>query len=318
MAANIQGIQNGWDVYGSDGEKVGDVAEVGSNYLLVQKGWFFTKDYYIPTSAITSVEQNEVRLSLASSDIANQGWDAPPADDVSTGTYTSGTMGTTGTMGTMGTMGTAGTVGTTESVGTTGTFAQADTTSARTLDTSDEVSIPIVEESISVGKREVDSGGVRVTQRVEETPVREQVSLRDENVSVERRAVDRAATGADFANVREGVVEVRERDEQAVVEKQARIVEEVVVGKEVRERTETIEDTVRRTDVDVQQLGGETNMRSTTTSSGITGADATTTGTNEGAVEGGFSRAGNAAERATGLDLDRDQDVGQRDPRNNF
>ncbi len=300
MAANVQGIQHGWDVYGSDGEKVGDVAEVGSNYLLVQKGLFFTKDYYVPTSAISSVEQDEVRLNLASSDIADQGWDAPPADDVSTGTYTSGTVGTT------------------ETVGTTGTFAQADTTSARTLDTSDEVAIPIVEENLRVGTREVEGGGVRVTQRVEETPVREQVTLRDEDVSVERRTVDRAATDADFANVREGVVEVRERDQEAVVDKQARIVEEVVVGKEVRERTETIEDTVRRTEVDVQELGGETRTRGTTASTGVSGADVTSTGTNEGAVEGGLSRAGNAAERATGLDLDRDQDVGRRDPRNNF
>ena len=314
MAANMQGIQNGWDVYGSDGEKVGDVAEVGSNYLLVQKGWFFTKDYYIPTSAIVSVEPNDVRLSLASSDIANQGWDSPPADDVSSSTYTSGTMGTTGTMGTMGT---AGTVGTTETVGTTGAFAQADTTSARTLDTSDEVAIPIIEENLRVGTREVERGGVRVTQRVEETPVREQVTLRDENVSVERRPVDRAATDADFADVREGVVEVREHHEQVVVDKQARIVEEVVVGKDVRERQETIEDTVRRTDVDVQELGGETRTRGTTTSGSISGSDVTSTGANEGRVEGGFSRAGNAVERATGLDLDRDQDVGQRDPCNN-
>jgi uncharacterized protein (TIGR02271 family) len=116
-----------------------------------------------------------------------------------------------------------------------------------------ETTIPVVEEELKVGKREVERGGVRVESRVEEKPVTEQVQLREERVHVERRPVDRPVTDTDKA-FREGTLEVTERAEEAVVSKTARVVEEVVVGKEVAEHTETVHDTLRRTDVDVQEV----------------------------------------------------------------
>jgi uncharacterized protein (TIGR02271 family) len=114
--------------------------------------------------------------------------------------------------------------------------------------------LDVVEEQLQVGKREVDRGGVRVVQRVSQKPVRELVRLREEHVVVDRHPVDRPATGADLSNFKEGTLEVHERSEEAVVAKTARVVEEVRVGKEVRDREETIEDTVRRKDVDVERL----------------------------------------------------------------
>lgn len=118
----------------------------------------------------------------------------------------------------------------------------------------DAVTLPVVEEQLHVGKREVEGGGVRVRQRIVETPVEETVRLREEHVHVERRAVDRPLTEAD-TRLQEDVIELTERAEEAVVSKQARVVEEVVVGKQVTEREETVRDTVRRTDVDVQEVG---------------------------------------------------------------
>ncbi len=53
----------------------------------------------------------------------------------------------------------------------------------------------------------------------------------------------------------ERTYEVRERAEQVVTDKQARVVEEVVVGKTVDTRTETVSDTIRRTQVDVEKVG---------------------------------------------------------------
>jgi stress response protein YsnF len=97
---------------------------------------------------------------------------------------------------------------------------------------------------------------VRVESRGEEKPVTEQVQLREERVHVERRPVDRPVTEADAA-FREGTLEVTERAEEAVVSKTAHVVEEVVVGKQVEEHTETIRDTVRRTDVDVQEVNSK-------------------------------------------------------------
>jgi uncharacterized protein (TIGR02271 family) len=114
--------------------------------------------------------------------------------------------------------------------------------------------LDVVEEELQVGKRSLDRGGVRVVQRVSSKPVREMVRLREEHAVVERRAVNRPATGADLSNFKEGTLEIRETAEEPVVAKTARVVEEVRVGKEVREREEAVEDTVRRKDVEVERL----------------------------------------------------------------
>jgi uncharacterized protein (TIGR02271 family) len=120
-----------------------------------------------------------------------------------------------------------------------------------------EARLPVVEENVEVGKREVQRGGVRVYSHVTEKPVQEQLNLREERVNVERRPVDRPASEADFQTFKEGTIEVTETAEEPVVQKQARVVEEVVVGKDVQERTETVKDTVRRTDVQVENLGAQ-------------------------------------------------------------
>lgn len=129
-----------------------------------------------------------------------------------------------------------------------------------TVDTQGEQHFDIVEEELQVGKREVERGGVRVRSYVTSRPVEEQIRLRDERVHVERRPVDRPATGSEFAAFQEGVLEVTEHHEEAVVSKTARVIEEVVIGKTVEEHTETVRDNVRRTDVEVENLD-TTNTR---------------------------------------------------------
>jgi uncharacterized protein (TIGR02271 family) len=125
-----------------------------------------------------------------------------------------------------------------------------------------ETRIPVVEEELQVGKREVERGGVRVESRVSEKPVERDVNLKEEHVRVERHAVNRPVTNADEA-FREGTLEVTERAEVPVVAKEARVVEEVVVNKEVGERTETVRDTVRRSDVNVEEVKGTTETNRT-------------------------------------------------------
>ncbi|MBB5696579.1 YsnF/AvaK domain-containing protein, partial [Muricoccus pecuniae] len=114
-----------------------------------------------------------------------------------------------------------------------------------------EARIPIVEEHIQVGKREVEHGRVRVRSYVVETPVNEQVTLREEHVDVTRRPVDRPLTDADDA-FRERVIEATEHAEEAVVSKEARVTEELVIRKEASERAETVNGTVRSTKVEVE------------------------------------------------------------------
>ncbi|WP_234484333.1 YsnF/AvaK domain-containing protein [Noviherbaspirillum pedocola] len=138
--------------------------------------------------------------------------------------------------------------------------------------TADEVArerervIPVVKEELEVGKRQVDLGTVRVVARTQETPVNESVTLREEHANIERRPVDRPASEADLAAFQDKTIEVRETAEKAVVNKTARVVEEVVVGKTATTDTQKVSDTVRETVVDVQRDGG------TTRSTGMTGS----------------------------------------------
>lgn len=121
----------------------------------------------------------------------------------------------------------------------------------RELNAAARTRVPVVDEEIQIGKRTVERGGVRVHTRLVEQPIEEQVRLREEHARIERRPVDRAVTDADVAALREGTIEVRETVEEPVVQKVARVREEIEVGKEVEERTETIRDTVRHTEVQV-------------------------------------------------------------------
>jgi uncharacterized protein (TIGR02271 family) len=134
---------------------------------------------------------------------------------------------------------------------------------AQNLNQQGQTVLPVVKEELEVGKQEVQRGGVRVYTHLEQQPVQEQVQLREEHINVDRRPADRPVTERDMAAFKEGSVEVTETAEVPVVSKQARVVEEVVVGKQATTRNETVQDTVRKTDVDVQQIPGSEHMSRT-------------------------------------------------------
>lgn len=140
-------------------------------------------------------------------------------------------------------------------VGSVSSASTADIAGRSNMEQREGMTIPVVEEQLNVGKREVQRGGVRIFSRTIERPVEENVELREERARVERRPVDRPATEADLGNAfQEKSVELRETVEEPVVAKSARVVEEVDIGKDVKTRTETVRDTVRKTDVEVEEL----------------------------------------------------------------
>lgn len=148
-------------------------------------------------------------------------------------------------------------------VTTTGIYDKNKTTGiSNSDDITGKKSIPVIEEELQVGKRTVETGGVRLKSRIIEKPVEENLRLREERVYVNRNTVNRAATDADFDAFKEGEIELREHAEVPVVNKEARIVEEVSLGKETNERNETIRDTVRKTEVNVENIEGS-NKRTT-------------------------------------------------------
>jgi uncharacterized protein (TIGR02271 family) len=138
-----------------------------------------------------------------------------------------------------------------------GTVGGASDVTASASGTVEEERIPVVKEELRVGKREVERGGVRVRTYITETPVREQVTLREEHVSVERRPVAQdsmSTTGTATGDMlQERTIEMVEKAEQAVVQKVANVTEEVVLTKTAHERTEQVQETVRETKVEVDE-----------------------------------------------------------------
>ncbi|HET9146732.1 MAG TPA: YsnF/AvaK domain-containing protein [Acetobacteraceae bacterium] len=197
----------------------------------------------------TVAYDSTVRESSAS---GMTGTEATSLDTTRAGTIGTGTMGTGATtgagldatgMGTTG-MGTAG-LGTT-GMGT-GTLA------------GEGERIQLAEEALQVGKRTINRGTTRIRRYVVETPVEENVTLRNESVSVERRPVTGTGSLANDAFT-EKTIEVNEMSEEPVIAKTARVTEEVVVRKDVDEHVETVRDTVRKEKLDVEKVAGSTSV----------------------------------------------------------
>lgn len=192
-------------------------------------------------------ETNSVDFNQRESQWRNDSWTGYSGADSPMGSSSAMTDSTYGSTGGSSGASSFGSTGTPQTAGTTGRHGQ----------TVAEEHIPIVEEQLRVGKREVNRGGVKVRSYVREVPVHEQVTLREEHVDVERRPVNQTAKAAGLTGdiFQEKNVELSERSEEAVVAKEAQVREELVVRKTAEEHVEQIDDTVRRTEVDVE--GGE-------------------------------------------------------------
>lgn len=195
-------------------------------------------------------ESNSVDFDQRQDEWRSSGW--TPYEG-STGSAMFRSEGATGTGASA--LGTAGGLGT----ATSGMPLTAGTQGYENRERSSTVSeehIPIVEEELRVGKREVNRGGARVRSYVREVPIHEQVNLRDEHVSVERRPVDRPLGAGDLDRgdmFQERNIEMTETAEEPVVAKEAKVREEVVLRKTAEEHSEDIDDTVRRTEIEVDE-----------------------------------------------------------------
>ena len=118
---------------------------------------------------------------------------------------------------------------------------------------SDGATLSLSEESLVVGKRMVNRGSTRIRRYVVEKPVEENVTLHDEKVTIERRPVTAGSAVSDTAFT-DKVIEMTETGEEAVVGKTARVVEEVALRKEAVDHVETVRDTVRREEVEIEDV----------------------------------------------------------------
>jgi len=233
-------IDLGYDVYASDGEKVGDVKDVQSHYLTVSKGFFFPTERHVPVAAITDVRDERVYLNVTKDQAESERWDTVPVAPA----YSSDTS----------------TYRDTDQTRSTDTLVGERTTG--TVD--NDVRVPVMEEQLSVGKHEVRRGLVRVHKRVNEEQASVNVPLREETVHVERHAASGDYTGQTPANAfQEQDIEIELRGEEADVSKRAVVREEVEIDKDVVERNQQVNDTVRREEVDVHGAD-DTDLTDTT------------------------------------------------------
>src|ERR687898_103175 len=217
----------GAEIFGADGEKVGTVAAVYPGYIVVEKGFFFPTDYYIPMSAIASADNDQVYLNLAKDAALNSGWDAQPTDLQTTSYDTS--------------------------MGSVTDVDRGFDASAARVETDEEIRVPVMEEELTATVRQQEAGAVRIEKDVVTEEQTLEVPVTEERVRVERRVVDRPVTAADAEAFEETVIEVPLRSETVDIQKQARVAEEVVVSKEATQRTERVADTVRREEVVVDE-----------------------------------------------------------------
>lgn len=139
--------------------------------------------------------------------------------------------------------------------GYTGTPGSAVSTAAGALtgDERDET-LKLAEEQVDIGKRRVSDGVVRLRRYTVEEDVSEDISLFDQHADMFRRAVDEPAYLNDV-DWSERTIEVEESHEVPTINKTARVREEVGLRTEGNERVETVKDTVRRQEVEVDKSG---------------------------------------------------------------
>ncbi len=248
-------VQSGDEVFGADEGKLGKISTVQPNYVVVEKGFFFPTDYYIPTTAISSYDDGKVYLNVTKDQALNEGWDVEPIGDYDptlTPTTTTGggyvaDMGSTSTMVPDDVLRSdAGTM-TTGYDTTTAETTDYDTT--RVADT-DTLRVPVHEEELSATKTPREIGQVRIDKDVIAEERTLEVPVTEERVRVERHVVDRPV-GADDTAFEEGTIEVPIRGEDVQLQKNVRVSEEVEIGKEAVQRTQQVSGTVRREEVRV-------------------------------------------------------------------
>jgi len=223
-------IRTGTSVFGSDGEKIGDVAGVQDRYFIIEKGFLFTTDIYVPTSAVTSASEDRVTLSMTKDEVENSDWTAEPTDDSLD-----------------------------ETPGTDASYHDtADDYATGSTSTAQGDMLERREERLVVDKDVQQTGSVSVGKHVVEERQSVDVPVTREEVTIDRRAVDRPATGEAFT---EDSIDVPVYEERVETGKEARVVEELEVGKTTHTDTAHVEDTVRREEFDIDEDAGDTTRQ---------------------------------------------------------
>ncbi len=116
----------------------------------------------------------------------------------------------------------------------------------------ENITVPVVEERLKAGVRDVDAGKFRITKRVVAEQKTIDVPVEREEVRVTETAVNRRPATAEELKMMDRDIEVPLRAQEVVTSKEARVTGEVDVRKEMTQETERVTDTVRREEVHVE------------------------------------------------------------------
>lgn len=217
-------IDTGWDVYGSDGDKVGAVEEVRLQYIVIGKGSIFHTERYLPVSAIAVVENERVRLNITSREFDRQGWNQiSDVDSVVTATDS------------------------------TTSDDDIPETGDRLVNQGELLRVPLVEGEPDVGASKVERGAAHVQKDIAEAARSFDAPLREEELRVQRYRVDReyvtAEIPADAFQEMEILIPIR--GEEVAFSTRSVVREEVDISKVVRERDRQVTGTDRREESDL-------------------------------------------------------------------
>jgi uncharacterized protein (TIGR02271 family) len=112
----------------------------------------------------------------------------------------------------------------------------------------DEKTIPLREEELVVGKREVEEGSVRLKKVVRSETVEQPIELRREELVIEREAGSGEKISPESLGEEEYYIPLYH--EEAVVQKQAREKERIHVGKRETSEHEVVSDKLRREELE--------------------------------------------------------------------
>jgi uncharacterized protein (TIGR02271 family) len=233
-------IREGMTVRSSDGEKLGKVIRCDADQFIVEKGFFFPKDYVVRYDQAT-VAGDEVLLALPASSLREAGG-TPLAGAPTSGLDGEGQIGAIGADA-------AGRTGAEHERGLEGTGSRPG------HGTSEELRVPVAEEELVAEKHERQAGEVRVRKDVVTEHQQIEVPVTREEVHVERVPVEGGeAVGAE-ARFEEDEIRVPVHEEEVEIGKRPRVKEEIRVSKTAHREERRAGAEVRREEVEIEKDG---------------------------------------------------------------
>jgi len=230
-------LQRGWDVFGSEGDKIGDLEEVRDEYIIVSRGFLFTTERFIPLWAVSTAGDGKVFLNVTKDEIETRGWDNAEAVARSRPAGTGEMRGRETRASQTDEM-----LGRETRAGDTGEMLGRETRTSPTGETEERMEIR--EEELRTRKREVEAGAVDVEREVVTERETREVPVTREEVDVEYRPVDsKPATQGELS---EEEIHVPIHEEEVTVDKETVVTGEVEVRKRQVQDTEEISEEVRK------------------------------------------------------------------------